>query len=209
MKKLIIIAAMSLLSAFSASAQLVLWKENTHYEIIADEASKKPVVKEFFSFWCPACYQFEPVVADIKKALPEGTKFKKVHVDFMRFATQESQQIATKGMLLGEALKTSDKINEAIFNYIHVQRAQINDMNDMRNLFIVNGVPGEKFDKTINSFGVKNLYNKNNQQVTEFRTYVTGVPSFIVNDKYKVITGAPNMTLNDYIDLIVWLSQQK
>lgn len=209
MKKFVLLVSFCLFSCFDGTAQLVPWQEGTHYRVIADEASEKPVVKEFFSFWCPACFRFEPAVAEIKKALPENTKFQKVHVDFMQFTSQENQQLVTKAMLLGKALKVEDKINSAIFDYIHIQRANIENEKDIRNIFVVNGISGEKFDKVFPSMGLNNLLTKNNKQVEEFKPVVRGVPSFIINDKYQVLTGAANMSFNDYIELIVWLSAQK
>ncbi len=42
-----------------------------------EKAPSKPALKEFFSFWCPACYSFEPLVKKIKEGLGEDVKFTK------------------------------------------------------------------------------------------------------------------------------------
>jgi thiol:disulfide interchange protein DsbA len=176
--------ALGLIGTMHASAQLAKWKEGTHYDVISETASKKPVVKEYFSFFCPACYQFEPLVVRFKDAIPEGTKFEKIHVNFMGSASREIQSQLTRAMIVGRAMKDEETYNAAIFNYIHKQRAPITSMGDVRSLFIVNGADGEKFDKLAKSFGVNSLVKKNNKAIDDFREHVTGVPTFIVNDKF-------------------------
>lgn len=61
----------------SLSAHAAQFKEGEHYKVLDLEASKKPLVTEFFSFYCPHCNSFEPVIQQLKKQLPEGTKLLK------------------------------------------------------------------------------------------------------------------------------------
>ena len=196
------------LTASHANAQAVLWQEGKHYTVIAEEASFKPVVKEFFSFWCPACYAFESIVDQMKAKLPEDVKFQKVHVNFMRFAGPQTQDDASKAMLIARTLKQEDQLNKAIFNYIHRQRATVANLDDLRSLFIVNGVEPEKFDKVASSFSVNSLLKRNNKTIDDFREHLSGVPNFIVNDKYQA-TFTRDMSPDQMVDLIVWLSSQK
>lgn len=207
MQKYFIGLVLALCIPFTALAQMVQWEEGTHYKVIAEEATAKPEVKEFFSFWCPACYSFEPVVAQIKTKLAEDVKFEKVHVNFMGFTSADVQDDVTKGMMIARSLKQSDQLNAAIFNYIHRQRATISGIDDVRSLFIVNGVSEEDFDKQAKSFSTNSLVARNNNTVAEYRSNINGVPNFIVNGKYQVIL-ARGMSADDYADLVVWLSQQ-
>ncbi|MET1218279.1 MAG: thiol:disulfide interchange protein DsbA/DsbL [Glaciecola sp.] len=210
MKKILIssvLAISTLLLSLSACAQ-VRFVEGEHYQVISKTASAEPVVKEFFSFWCPHCYNFEPLVAQMKKKLDPSVKFEKVHVNFMGFAGRDLQDEVTTGMLIGRVLKREQALNTAIFNYIHRQRATIANAEDVRSIFLVNGVTAEEFDKTKKSFAVKNMLRKNNKTIDEFRRFVSGVPNFIVNDKYQA-TFTRDMTPDDMVDLIVYLSELK
>ena len=207
MRKILIGLVFAVFIPFSAMAQMVSWEEGVHYKVIADEATAKPEVKEFFSFWCPACYSFEPVVGQIKSKLSEDVKFEKIHVNFMGFTSADIQDEVTKAMMIARSLKKSDELNAAIFNYIHRQRATITGLDDVRKLFIVNGVESEDFDKQAKSFSTNSLVAKNNNMIAEYREYLTGVPNFIVNGKYQVIL-ARGMSADDYADLVVWLSEQ-
>lgn len=208
MKKIIAALAFGILLPLQACAQVELWQEGKHYTVISEEASAKPVVKEFFSFWCPGCYRYEPIVEQLKAGLPEGVKFTKIHVNFMGFTTADIQDQATKAMMIGRALKIEDKTNAAIFDYIHRQKATIGGMDDLRRIFIVNGVEPEKFDKAAKGFSINSLFTRNNKEVENFRSVITGVPNFIVNDKYQPVF-TRDMSVDDYVALVGWLSQQK
>ena len=80
MKKLFALVATVMLSLSVNAAQ---FKEGEHYKILELEASKKPTVTEFFSFFCPHCNTFEPIIQQLKAQLPEDAKFQKVHVACM------------------------------------------------------------------------------------------------------------------------------
>jgi thiol:disulfide interchange protein DsbA len=124
----------------------------------------------------------------------------------MGFAGRDLQDDVTRAMLLGRALKREQELNTAIFNYIHRQRAAITNRADLRSIFAVNGVDGSEFDKKISSFTITSMLRKNNKTIEEYRRFVSGVPNFIVNGKYQA-TFTRNMTPDDMIDLIVFLSE--
>jgi len=184
------------------------WEEGKHYEVISEKATAKPEVKEFFSFWCPACNSFEPTVKKIKEGLGEGVKFSKIQVNFMQTAGQDVQEDATKAMIIGRVLKKEEVLNAAIFNYIHKQRLTVTGLKDLRSIFIINGVEAEEFDKLAKSFSVKSLVNKNNREIDTYRKNLTGVPNFIVNGKYQA-KFQRDMTPDQIVSLIVWLSEKK
>ena len=210
MKKTIISIAFAVLSVFisaQASAQ-IRFIENEHYKVISDEATAKPEVKEFFSFWCPHCFNFEPLVAEMKKNLDPSVKFDKVHVNFMGFAGQDLQDDVTKAMMIGRALDKSAQVNSAIFNFIHRQRGKITNADDVRTILVDSGIDAAQFDKMNKSFAVNSMLKKNNKAIAQFRRHVSGVPNFIVNGKYQA-QFTRDMTPDDMVDLIVFLSTMK
>ncbi|MBN7821706.1 thiol:disulfide interchange protein DsbA/DsbL [Bowmanella yangjiangensis] len=207
MKKLFSLLMLAILLPLQACAQEV-YTEGEHYEVISDKATDKAEVLEFFSFWCPHCHAFEPLVAQIKSKLDKNVSFEKVHANFMAFTTKDIQDEATKAMMIGRALKREDALNKAIFNYIHVQRSQVTSLKDLENIFIINGVDSAEFEKMASSFGVNSLVSKNNKALEHYRKHLGGVPTFIVNGKFKA-KFTRNMGPDDMVDLIVWLSKQK
>ena len=207
MKKFALFLLAALLIPLQACADDAKWKEGTHYEVLDQPATEKPEVYEFMSYWCGHCFQFEPIVEDIKKALPAGTKLTKIHVNFMPSSSEEAQNDATRALMIARALKEEDKLNSAIFKYIHVQRAPVTNLADLKNLYVVNDVDAAEFDKLASSFGVNNMVKRNNKLIEQYRKDVSGTPTFIVNGKYKA-TFVRGMTMDDVKELVVWLTKQ-
>jgi thiol:disulfide interchange protein DsbA len=207
MKKILLLLSLALLLPLQACAQ-EKWREGTHYNVIADQATEKKEILEFFSFWCPHCFNFEPIVKNIKTKLADDVEFKKVHVNFMGFTSAAIQDDATKAMMVARALQKSDALNQAIFKYIHVSRSSITGLQDLKNIFVVNGVGTDEFDKMITSFGVNSMLKMNNKLIQQYREHVSSVPNFIVNGKYQA-TFTRDMNENEMSDLIVYLSNKK
>lgn len=83
MKK-IWLALAGMILAFSASA--AQFTDGKQYITLDKPVAGEPQVLEFFSFYCPHCYEFEQVLhvsENVKKKLPEGTKMTKYHVEFL------------------------------------------------------------------------------------------------------------------------------
>ncbi|WP_339720930.1 thiol:disulfide interchange protein DsbA/DsbL [uncultured Paraglaciecola sp.] len=207
MKKILLLLSLALLIPLQACAQ-EKWREGTHYNVIADQATEKKEVLEFFSFWCPHCFNFEPLVKDIKTKLADDVEFKKIHVNFMGFTSAAIQDDATKAMMVARELKKGDELNAAIFKYIHVSRSPVSGIKDLKNIFVVNGVEPEDFDKMMSSFGVNSRLKMNNKAIQEYRKHVRSVPTFIVNGKFQA-TFTRDMKQDDMIDLIVFLSNKR
>lgn len=183
------------------------WQEGKHYEVIANTVSSEKNITEFFSFWCPACYNFEPLVAELKTKLPDGVEFQKIHVNFMGFSGPDTQNLATRTMMVGRLLKQETEVNTALFEAIHRQRQNLVSIEDFRQVAAIAGISNEQFDKTQSAFAVNSMLMRNNKRMQDFRGDVSGVPTFIVNDKYKA-TFTRDMTPDQIVDLLLWLSEQ-
>ncbi|MFT6899136.1 MAG: thiol:disulfide interchange protein DsbA [Paraglaciecola sp.] len=207
MKKIVLALFMTLLLPLQACAQ-EQWTEGEHYLVISDQVTETPQINEYFSFWCPHCFNFEPIVAKIKSKIGKDVEFQKVHVNFMGFTSTEVQDDATRAMMVARALKKDDAMIQAIFKYIHVQKSPVTSIKDLKNIFIVNGVEAAEFDKMVSSFGVNSMLQKNNQLITKYRKHLSGVPNFIVNGKFQA-KFTRDMNNDDIVNLIVWLSKQK
>lgn len=187
MKKLAtwVLAALVLpLSAWAAQ-----FEEGTHYEVIAEQATAKPEVKEFFSFYCPACFGFEPKVQALSKKLPAGTELKKVHVDFLRHASPEIQNTVVRAYLVAKNLGKGDEAASALFNHIHVDRKSFASDEDIKAVVVGLGIDAATYDKAIKSFtvvGAAKQMKKDQDNLTS-RRVLSGVPMFVVNGKYKIL----------------------
>jgi len=185
MRKIVSLFVFLMMPLMACSAD---YTEGNQYTKVSDKASSKPEVREFFSFYCPHCLRFEPFMEQVKKNLPEGVKFELNHVDFLRAASPQIQQMLSKSIVVADQLGMQKKLTGAIFNYIQVQRAAITSEKDLRNIFVLNGADGEKFDKLMKSFSVnsKAKQMKKHQDYFAKKGALTGVPTVIVNGMYRI-----------------------
>ena len=152
MKK-ILLALVGIAMAFGASA--AQFSEGDQYVKLDKSITNEPQVLEFFSFYCPHCYEFEEVyhVSDaVRKGLPEGVKMTKYHVEFLGPLGKQLTQAWAVAMALG----VEDKITQPMFEA--VQKTQsVQSPEDIRNVFIKAGVSAADYDGALNSFVVKSL----------------------------------------------------
>ncbi|MDX1537307.1 thiol:disulfide interchange protein DsbA/DsbL [Arsukibacterium sp.] len=211
MKKLLSLCFVALLLplAVSANAKFV---EGKHYQVIAEQASAKPEVKEYFSFYCGGCYGFEPVAQSLAKKLPEGTEFKKVHVDFIRAASPEIQNMLARAYLVGKNMGKGDQIASAIFNQIHRNRVPFTSEDDIRSLMLINDIEAEEYEKAMRSFSVRGAASQMKKEQTELSEsrVLSSVPMLVVNDKYKILNESLNQRNleNELQELISYLLQK-
>lgn len=173
--------ALSALFAFQPNGIAQNFSEGKHYSEIRQVPSAQKEVVEFFSFYCPHCYDFElsyKIPSKIKEKLPEGAVLKQYHVNFLG---RQSENL-TRAWALAMALGVEDKVKSPLFE--NAQNDAIKSMDDIRTIFLANGVSAEQFDGGINSFAVNGLVNKQLQLAESFK--VRGVPAFFVNEQFQL-----------------------
>ncbi|ENU1227970.1 MULTISPECIES: thiol:disulfide interchange protein DsbA [Providencia] len=178
MKK-IMLALLGIAMSFSAAAaNYTEGKEYTDVKAVPN----LPQVLEFFSFYCPHCYQFESVYKvpqTVEKNLPEGVKMERYHVDFLGPLGAD----LTQAWAVAIVLKAEDKVTPILFEGI--QKTQtINSKADIRNAFIKAGISGEEYDAALNSFVVKSIVAKQQNAAQDLK--LRGVPALFVDGKYQV-----------------------
>jgi thiol:disulfide interchange protein DsbA len=197
------------LLALSVGASAAQYTEGKQYTKVNETVTKKKEVREYFSVYCPHCMTFEPFMHSLKKTLPENVTFERNHVDFLRAASPKVQQMITKAIVAAEQFDNTDKLVGAIFNYVQVQRAVITSEKDLRNIFVLNGSDGEKFDKLMKSFSVNSKAKllKKKQDDMSAKGAIKGVPAVFVNGKYRINNTEldKNNFEQDYQNLVKYL----
>ncbi|OAN12687.1 thiol:disulfide interchange protein [Photobacterium jeanii] len=183
----------------SFSVQAAKFTEGDYYKVLDLPKSSTPIVTEFFSFFCPHCYSFEPMIQQLKKTLPENAKFQKHHVSFMGGSMGKS---LSKAYATSIVLGIEEKMTPVLFNRIHnMQKPPRND-NDLRQIFLDEGVKAEDYDGAFNSFAVNSMVNRYNKAFQD--SGLSGVPAVVVNNKYLVQTGEIE-SADEYFALINFL----
>ncbi|OSM94278.1 protein disulfide isomerase [Lonsdalea britannica] len=194
--------------AFSASA--ADFTEGKQFVTLDRTATQEPQVLEFFSFYCPHCYQFSQIyhIPDaIQKGLPAGTKMVKYHVDFLG----DLGKNLTEAWAVAIALGVEDKISPLMFDAVQKNQT-VQKPEDIRNVFISAGVKGEDYDSALNSFVVKSLVVQQEKAAADLQ--LRGVPSLFVNGKYMVKndgldTSSMDVYVQQYADVVKFLISKK
>ncbi|EGT5184935.1 thiol:disulfide interchange protein DsbA [Cronobacter sakazakii] len=207
MKK-IWLALAGMVMAFSVSA--ADYSDGKQYNTLEKPVAGAPQVMEFFSFYCPHCYQFEEVlhVSDsVKKKLPAGTKMTKYHVEFLGPLGKDLTQAWAVAMAMG----IEDKITAPMFEA--VQKTQtVQTPADIRKVFIDAGVKPEEYDAAWNSFVVKSLVAQQEKAAADVG--LQGVPAMYVNGKYQLNpqgmdTSNMDVFIQQYADTVNYLLGKK
>lgn len=188
-RKIKITALFSLiLSVLPLFAQAQLLEEpyiaGEHYLLLDKPVSthdkSKIEVVEIFWYGCPHCFTFEPMVKQWESQLPAD-------VDFLRMPAMWNNPMKEHARIFytAKALGVLDKIHEAIFTSLVVERKRLTDEEEIEELFVKYGVDKEAFRKTFKSFGVSNQVKQ--ADVRTRRDYkISGTPEVIVNGKFRV-----------------------
>jgi len=207
-----------LVLATVARVQAATWTEGVNYFLIippqaTSVPSGKVEVTEVFSYACPFCYQFQPVMRQLRQSLPA-----RAVIDYLpaSFNPNEDWPMFQRAFLTAQTLGVAARTHEAIFDAVWktgelailepgTQRLKphmptIEDAAAFYNQHA--GVPVGKFMSTSKSFAVDIEVKAADDMVKEYA--VEGTPSIIVNGKYRL--DASSAGGNDQlIELVNWL----
>ncbi len=199
MKKLVALFSLLMLSL---SVQATEFTEGDYYTVLDQPHSKEPIVTEYFSFYCPHCYAFEPIMRELQNHLPAGVKYEKHHVSFMGGDMGFNMSKAYATMV---TLNVQDTMIPVMFDQLHRLRKPPMNVAELRKIFVDHGIDGKKFDNAFNSFAVDSMARRYDSQFQDHN--LRGVPSVVVNNKYLVV--ARNLKKKeDYYKLIAYLSRK-
>lgn len=157
-------------------------------------------VLEFFSYGCPHCKEFHPLVMAWAARLPRDVVFKRVPVSFGRVSWANLARLYYSLEAAGDLARLDD----AVFRAIHEQR--VNLFTDQAILAWVRsqGVAAERFAQMYGSFGVGVRLARGDQLVRNYK--VEAVPLLTVAGAYKV-TGQAARGLGDWLPIADGLIQ--
>jgi len=184
------------------SVQAADFKEGLNYEIVKQTATEKPEVVEYFSFYCPHCFQFEPLMKNLEKELPTDVTVKKNHVNFLGGAMADE---VTKAYAAADLLGVKDEVTSIIFDRIHTQRETIKNEQDILNIFKQAGIEEKEAKAALASFPVNGMASQMKRNTENFK--IRGVPTLIVNGKYKVNTGSVK-SAEEFNELVKFLAKK-
>jgi thiol:disulfide interchange protein DsbA len=178
--------ALTLLAAFllaSAAAPAVAQGlvEGRQYTRIKSpvpvETGKKIEVIEFFSYGCPHCATFEPLLQEWMKTLPPDVAFVRVPVSF-----QPRWEILAKDYYTLEALGEGQKLSPEAFIAIHEKGVSLWNEGTFFDWAAAHGLDRKKVEDLYNSFTMASRLSRAKQLA---RTYnVESVPLVVIDGKF-------------------------
>ncbi len=179
-----------------------------HYEAIetplTTEDSDRVEVTEFFSYACVHCYNFDPVLDAWRSRQPADVAFRRVPAIFY-----ESWKPFAQAYYTAVALGIAEESHMAFFEAVHVEQRQLLEPRDIASFYAQFGVSEADFLKTYNSFGIRSRVQN---AMAHSRAYGTGVPTVIVNGKYRVhgrLDGLQGKGFGDLLAVVDFLVEQE
>ena len=177
----LVVAANVATSAFAQDT----WKAGEDYDVISPairtSESDKVEVHEFFWYGCGHCYNFEPLVVQWKKTLPED-----VVVKGSPAIWNKPMELHAQAFYTAEVLGVLDDVHLPLFQALNVDGKRLQSEKEIGTLFEKHGVDREEFSKAFNSFGVGSMTRQANARARAAK--ITGTPEMMVNGKYRITT---------------------
>jgi protein dithiol oxidoreductase (disulfide-forming) len=177
------LAAAAVCAGAPASAQLV---EGRDYRVLAPpkptSSPGKIEVVEFFSYACPHCAKFSPLVTAWVAKQPKDVVFKRVAVSYGR---PQWMNLARTYYAL-EATGDSKKLDAALFRAIHDEHQNLFDEQSIADWVGKQGGDATAFANAYVSFGVNNQTVQADQLAEDFA--IDAIPTLAVNGRYVVIS---------------------
>ncbi len=144
------------------------------------EDAAKIEVLEFFSYGCPHCAEFNPVLAAWVAKQQGDVVVRKVPVTFGRAAWTGIAKLYYTLEVTGDL----HRLEAEVFKAIHVERQNLFEEKALAEWAAKKGVDPKKFSETFNSFGVMSKVRRGDQMAQTYK--IQGVPAIAVEGKFLV-----------------------
>lgn len=191
MRKLTLLLGILLLAVAGPGNALDI-KEGKQYTVLNPQrpvdTKDKIEVTEFFWYACNHCYNLEPILQKWLKKLPADVTFRRIPAVFPdRNGRPGAWAPLAQLYYTLEAMGQLDKLNEPVFDAIHIDRVNLNDPKVLGDWMAAKGVDRQKLSDTMNSFGVQGKVARSMELSVRYN--FSGVPALFVDGRYALQTG--------------------
>ncbi|WP_114241585.1 thiol:disulfide interchange protein DsbA/DsbL [Dyella sp. C9] len=195
------------------------WVEGKNYYRIDPVQPKltntdKVEVVEVFSYGCPACNQFHPVMNKLVQELPSNAVMAYLPASFM---PQENWPMLQRAYLTAQALGVADKANDAMYDAVWKTNelsamapggrglkpsSALPSLDDAAKVYAKFGADPKEFAAVANSFTINTKVKRSDELVKAYG--VEGTPTIIIDGKYRLDRGSAGGD-EQTIELVKWL----
>jgi len=206
------------LAPLSEAGAAQSWVEGRDYETLAPAQhtsvpAGKVEVMEVFSYGCPACNSFEPVMNKLRHSLPANAQVVLLPASFN---PGEDWPMFQRAYFAAQALGIAERTHQAMFDAIwktgelaisdpvtHRLKNPQPSLQDAAHCYArIAGVAPEAFLAAANSFAVDTKIKAADAQIGAMQVFST--PCIVVNGRYRVSMDG-RRTGEDLIDLVRFL----
>ena len=181
------------------------YQEGVHFELLKNPSAVRDTSKievvEVFWFGCNHCYALQSYLTQWKRDLSSDVDFWKSHATW-----NEILKIHARMFYTARALGIDKQLVPAAFNTIQTEGRRLTGNSELEYYFKGFGVEREKYKSVSSSFGVSNALNQADKRMQQWN--ITGVPTLIVNGKYKV-SASRNVGTDGLLDVVDFLVEKE
>ena len=205
----------AVLPAWAAPAQ---WVEGTNYDVL-DQAQPTSVpagkveVLEVFSYACPWCNKFQPVIHALERSLPPNAQMAYLPA---AFNPSEDWPMFQRAYFTAQALGIADRTHQAMFDSVWktgqlaVENASTGQLRSplpsledaARRYSQLTGISAQTFLATAHSFGVDTKVREADAQILAME--IPSTPCIVVGGKYRINMQSLH-SVDDVIPLVKFL----
>lgn len=218
--KRILLTLVALVAAASTHAQMK-WVAGKHYTNIPPQRTQvapgKVEVMEVFSYGCPACNQFRPVMKQIAAALPKNAQLVYLPASWN---AAENWPMFQRMYLTAQSLGVADKTHEAMYDAIWTTgelgvvdqntrrlKTKLPSIEDAAKFYQrTAGVKPQDFVNASKSFGVDLKIKQAEAQIKAMQ--IGSTPTLVVAGKYRINNEAFK-TVDEIIELVNFLAAKE
>ena len=195
-----------LLASLLSNIAVASIDEGIEYKLVTPAqptiTTKKVEVIELFWYGCPHCYRLEPHMKEWLAKKPDNVVFYRIPAIFNLAWGLHARAFYT-AKSLGLFDNGKQEFHEAFFNEIHKKKNRLNKQKSIEKFFKRFGVSSNDFNNAFFSFSVNTKVNR--AAVLSKKYQVEGVPSIIVNGKYRTDgpMGGGNKGMLKIVDFLI------
>jgi protein dithiol oxidoreductase (disulfide-forming) len=159
------------------------FQDGTHYELIEGAKPRRPGepvrVREFFSYGCVHCRNFDPMIESWKRTLPEGATFERTPVAFSPMWTLLAQTYYAL-----EEAGALEQNHDRLFRAIHDSGRQFLTADAVADFVAGQGVTREQFLEALASPSVRRKVR--DAEILQRDLRISSVPTLVVADRYRI-----------------------
>jgi thiol:disulfide interchange protein DsbA len=205
-----------MLAPISQAAQT--WSEGSNYDLLSPAQrttvpNGKVEVMEVFSYGCPACNSFQPVIAALEHSLPPNAQMVFLPASFK---PEEDWPMLQRAYFTAQALGVATRTHQALFDAVwrtgelaladpatHRLKNPLPSIEDAAKCYEhLTGVRADTFVNTARSFAVDVRMKAADAQIVAMQ--VPSTPCLVVNGKYRINMNSLRST-DDVIGVVRFL----